>query len=56
MEFEEKDAQDEYEEFMEDSANRRAIDSKSRTDKKTAKAPRSRRCLSPPSMDHIAWR
>ena len=38
MEFEEKDAQDEYEEFIEDSANRRATDSKSLTDKETAKA------------------
>ena len=56
MEFEEKDAQDEYEEFIEDSANRRAIDSKSFTDKETTKASHSCRCRSPPSMDHIAWR
>jgi septal ring factor EnvC (AmiA/AmiB activator) len=38
MEFEEKDAQSEYEEFIEDSANKRATDSKSLTDKEAAKA------------------
>jgi peptidoglycan hydrolase CwlO-like protein len=38
MEFEEKDAQSEYEEFIEDSANKRATDSKSLTDKESAKA------------------
>lgn len=38
MEFEEKDAQEEYEEFIEDSANKRATDSKSLTDKESAKA------------------
>merc|ERR1740133_858984 len=38
MEFEEKDAQSEYEEFIEDSANKRATDSKSITDKEAAKA------------------
>jgi peptidoglycan hydrolase CwlO-like protein len=38
MEFEEKDAQEEYEEFIEDSANKRATDSKSLTDKEAAKA------------------
>jgi len=38
MEFEEKDAQSEYEEFIEDSANKRAQDSKSITDKESAKA------------------
>merc|ERR1719506_2485328 len=38
MEFEEKDAQSEYEEFITDSANKRATDSKSLTDKEAAKA------------------
>jgi len=38
MEFEEKDSQSEYEEFIEDSANKRATDSKSITDKEAAKA------------------
>jgi len=38
MEFEEKDSQSEYEEFIEDSANKRATDSKSLTDKEAAKA------------------
>jgi len=38
MEFEEKDSQSEYEEFVEDSANKRATDSKSLTDKEAAKA------------------
>jgi len=38
MEFEEKDAQEEYEEFIEDSANKRATDSKSLTDKESSKA------------------
>merc|ERR1711907_611880 len=38
MEFEEKDAQEGYEEFIEDSANKRATDSKSLTDKEAAKA------------------
>jgi predicted nucleic acid-binding Zn-ribbon protein len=38
MEFEEKDAQKEYEEFMKDSQNKRALDSKAVTDKETAKA------------------
>ena len=38
MEFEEKDAQEDYEEFIEDSANKRATDSKSLTDKEAAKA------------------
>merc|ERR1719305_232205 len=38
MEFEEKDAQEEYEEFIDDSANKRATDSKSLTDKEAAKA------------------
>merc|ERR550537_1266220 len=38
MEFEEKDAQTEYEEFMADSAEKRAADSKSITDKEAAKA------------------
>jgi len=38
MEFEEKDAQGDYESFIEDSANKRATDSKSVTDKEAAKA------------------
>ena len=38
MEFEEKDAQEDYENFIEDSANKRATDSKSLTDKEAAKA------------------
>ena len=38
MEFEEKDAQEDYEKFIEDSANKRATDSKSLTDKEAAKA------------------
>merc|ERR1740138_725448 len=38
MEFEEKDAQEEYEQFIDDSANKRAQDSKSLTDKESAKA------------------
>jgi len=38
MEFEEKDSQSEYEEFIEDSANKRSTDSKSLTDKEAAKA------------------
>ena len=38
MEFEEKDAQEDYEKFVEDSANKRATDSKSLTDKEAAKA------------------
>jgi len=38
MEFEEKDSQSEYENFVEDSANKRATDSKSLTDKEAAKA------------------
>jgi septal ring factor EnvC (AmiA/AmiB activator) len=38
MEVEEKDAQKEYEEFMADSAEKRALDSKSITDKEAAKA------------------
>jgi len=38
MEFEEKDAQEDYENFVEDSANKRATDSKSLTDKESAKA------------------
>merc|ERR1719223_419258 len=38
MKFEEKDAQEEYEEFIEDSAEKRANDSKSITDKEGAKA------------------
>merc|ERR1719217_1680288 len=38
MEFEEKDAQMEYEEFMAASAEKRAADSKSITDKEAAKA------------------
>merc|ERR1719217_470098 len=38
MEFEEKDAQIEYEEFMADSAEKRAADSKSITEKEAAKA------------------
>merc|ERR1711957_335986 len=38
MEFEEKDAQEDYENFVEDSANKRATDSKSLTDKEAAKA------------------
>merc|ERR1719324_483888 len=38
MEVEEKDAQKEYEEFMADSAEKRALDSKAITDKESAKA------------------
>merc|ERR1719161_1391595 len=38
MEFEEKDAQQEYEEFMANSAEKRAADSKSITEKEAAKA------------------
>merc|ERR1740138_497112 len=38
MEFEEKDSQAEYEQFIDDSANKRAQDSKSLTDKESAKA------------------
>jgi septal ring factor EnvC (AmiA/AmiB activator) len=38
MKFEEKDAQEEYEQFIEDSAEKRAGDSKSITDKEGAKA------------------
>ena len=38
MEFEEKDAQEDYEKFIEDSANKHATDSKSLTDKEAAKA------------------
>merc|ERR1719161_411164 len=38
MEFEEKDAQQEYEEFMASSAEKRAADSKSITEKEAAKA------------------
>merc|ERR1719161_827743 len=38
MEFEEKDAQAEYEEFMASSAEKRAADSKSITEKEAAKA------------------
>jgi len=38
MEFEEKDAQEDYENFVEDSANKRATDSKSLTEKEAAKA------------------
>merc|ERR1719238_350408 len=38
MEVEEKDAQKEYEEFMSDSAEKRALDSKAITDKEAAKA------------------
>merc|ERR1719291_1069009 len=38
MEAEEKDAQKEYEQFMSDSAEKRALDSKAVTDKEAAKA------------------
>lgn len=38
MKFEEKDAQEEYEQFIEDSADKRGNDSKSITDKEGAKA------------------
>merc|ERR1740138_1616041 len=38
MEVEEKDAQKEYEVFMADSADKRALDSKAITDKQAAKA------------------
>merc|ERR1719203_1337572 len=38
MEVEEKDAQKDYEEFMEDSSEKRALDSKAITDKEAAKA------------------
>merc|ERR1719221_1010689 len=38
MEVEEKDAQQEYEEFMADSSDKRALDSKAITDKSAAKA------------------
>ena len=38
MEFEEKDAQEDYEKFIEDSANKRATDSKSLADMEAAKA------------------
>jgi len=38
MEFEETDAQEDYEHFVEDSANKRATDSKSLTEKEAAKA------------------
>merc|ERR1719213_399910 len=38
MEVEEKDAQKEYEEFMADSSDKRALDSKAITDKEAAKA------------------
>jgi len=38
MKFEEKDAQEEYEQFIEDSADKRGTDSKSITDKEGAKA------------------
>merc|ERR1719207_332771 len=38
MEVEEKDAQKEYEELIKDSAAKRALDSKSITDKESAKA------------------
>merc|ERR1719386_635922 len=37
-EVEEKNAQEEYEEFMSDSAEKRAVDSKAITDKAAAKA------------------
>eukprot|EP00747_Dinoflagellata_sp_TGD_P143925 gnl/TRDRNA2_/TRDRNA2_176441_c3_seq1.p1 gnl/TRDRNA2_/TRDRNA2_176441_c3~~gnl/TRDRNA2_/TRDRNA2_176441_c3_seq1.p1 ORF type:complete len:122 (+),score=49.59 gnl/TRDRNA2_/TRDRNA2_176441_c3_seq1:2-367(+) len=38
MEFEEKDAQKDYERYMKDSAEKRAADSKAITDKESAKA------------------
>jgi chromosome segregation ATPase len=38
MEVEEKDSQEEYEKFVKDSAEKRALDSKSITDKESAKA------------------
>merc|ERR1719291_888704 len=38
MEVEEKDAQKEYEVFMSDSSEKRALDSKAITDKEAAKA------------------
>merc|ERR1719161_1601169 len=38
MEFEEKDAQEDYEQFMSDSADKRAADSKSIEEKEAAKA------------------
>merc|ERR1719364_71091 len=38
MEVDEKDAQAEYEEFMSDSSEKRALDSKAITDKEAAKA------------------
>merc|ERR1719421_1555916 len=38
MEVEEKDAQSEYEEFMGDASDKRALDSKAMTDKTAAKA------------------